>query len=62
MPPQVPTASPFSLHALRPQVRTRGHLLSQAQRTPVTPVHMWESQGWEAHMGMKDGAGGGFLE
>lgn len=62
MPPQVPTASPFRLHALCPQVQTRGHLLSQVQRTPVTPEHTWESQGWETHTAMKDRAGGGFLE
>ena len=49
MPPQIPTASPFSPHALCPEVQTQGHLLSQVQRTPVTPEHTWESQGWETH-------------
>ena len=62
MPHRVPTVSPFSLHALRPQVQTWGHLLSQVWRTPVTPERTWESQGWETHMGMKNGAGGGFIE
>ena len=36
--------------------------MSQVQRTPVSPELTWESQGWETHTEMKNGAGGVFLE